>query len=433
MDQDIVITGSGIVCSLGNTLAEVWDALLSSGHGIRPVEGFDASGFSCRTGAQVRGIDPSGLDIPRRDARIMGKHSCMLIKGSRDAYRTAKIDGSSVPGEDIGFFAGMGMVDYGIDDLLPAVLKSLGPDGSLDYDRFYTDGYQEIYPLWPLSMLNNISFCQAAIGLNIRGENTVFSPHADSGGQAVAEAASALLEKKATVVFAGGVSEVISPLSIARAGTFGVLNESGDESRQYCSPFGQNRKGTVLGEGCGIVSLETKSSADGRGTGYSARIEGYGYACEKEKDALCPSVSAMSQSMEHAVAVAGIRPDDIDVIIAHGDGTIDSDSNEAAAIHNVFHNCVDRMIVYSSKSALGNLLAAGPAVDVILGTCMIEHGIIPPIPFVDTPDSSVRFRLVTGGPLSFRPSRIMINAFSYEGQCTSLIIGAMPQSTSGSR
>ena len=425
MDEDIVITGASIVCSLGNTLAEVWDALLSSRHGIRPIEGFDTSGFSCKTAAQVRGIDPSELGIARRDARIMGKHSCMLIKCSRDAYRDAKIDGASVPGEDIGFFVGMGMVDYSIDDLLPAVVKSLGPDGNLDYDRFYTAGYQEIYPLWPLSMLNNISFCQAAIGLNIRGENTVFSPHADSGGQAIAEGALTVLEKKAAVVFAGGVSEMVSPLSIARAGIFEILNESCDESGMRCRPFGQNRKGTVLGEGCGIVSLETKSSADGRCAGYSARVDGYGYACQKDEEALCPSVSAMSQSMEQALAVAGIDLNDIDLIIAHGDGTINSDRNEAEAIHNVFHNCLSRIIVYSSKSALGNLLAASPAVDVILGSCMIEHGIIPPSPFMDTPDSSAGFRLVTGGPLRFRPERIMINAFSYEGQCTSLIIGAV--------
>ncbi len=111
-------------------------------------------------------------------------------------FSSRGLENASIPREEIGFFAGMGMVDYEVDDLLPAVLKSLNATGDLDYSAFYSKGYTEIYPLWPLSMLNNISFCQVATSLDLQGENTVFSPHADSGAMAVAEGMKALRDEQ---------------------------------------------------------------------------------------------------------------------------------------------------------------------------------------------------------------------------------------------
>ncbi|TAN40703.1 MAG: hypothetical protein EPN25_06665 [Nitrospirae bacterium] len=416
---DIVITGAGVVSALGNTPEDLWSALLASQTGIRPVDGFP-EGSSPLAAAQVSGIDPAELGIPRRDARIMGRHSGMLIKSSRDAYLRAGLDSRSVPAEETAFFAGMGMVDYRMDDLMPALLRSLNQDGSIDYDRFYSTGYQEIFPLWPLSMLNNISFCQAAINLDIRGENTVFSPHADSGAQAIAEGARTVSEGRAAAVLAGGVSEVVSPLSIARAGIFGLLGEPGKGS-MTCRPFGEDRSGSVLGEGCGIVCLETRSSAEARGAAFSTMFMGYGNSCGKETGAACPSVDAIVQAMEQALDSAELNPADIGLIIAHGDGTLQGDRNEAEALRRVFQAGLP---VYASKAALGNCLAAGPAIDIVLGSYMIAQGMIPAVFGLDTPSGSLGLRVVTQGPLRARPGKVLINAFSYEGQCTSLIIGA---------
>lgn len=424
MDDNIVITGRGIVCSLGTTPDDIWNSLLSSESGIRPLGGLNTEGFSCQAAALAPSLDLSAIGVPKRDSRIMGKHSCMLIKGARDAYQSAGIGETAISGEDVGFFAGMGMVDYEIESLLASVVRSLDDQGNLDYDRFYSSGYREIYPLWPLSMLNNISFCQAAIGLDIRGENTVFSPHADSGAQAIAEGVRTVLEKKARVVIAGGVSEVVSPLSLARAGVFSVLNEAAGKSGLSLRPFGTDRSGTLLGEGCAMVCLESRSSADTRGVSYSTMVIGFGFACEPEANGPAPTIDAMSQAMKAGIESAGLRPEDIDLIIAHGDGTIKGDGNEAEAIRNVFHACPDKIIVYSSKAALGNLLAAGPAADVIIGSCIIEHGVVPAIAGLAESGTTSGLRVVVGNPLRARPKRIMINAFSYEGQCASLVIEA---------
>jgi 3-oxoacyl-(acyl-carrier-protein) synthase len=422
MRDNVVITGTGMISSLGHSPKEVWDALLSGKSGIAPIKDFDAGGFDCRVAAQVNGLDPSAIGIHPRDARIMDKHSFMLMKSSHDAFKDAKLDEASISGEEIGFFAGMGMVDYNVEDLIPAILKSRATQGGIDYDRFFSEGYQEIYPLWPLSMLNNISFCQVAISLDIRGENSVFSPHADSGAQVVSEAVESLIEKKTKAVLAGGVSERVLPSSLARAHLSGTLNITDGDNETACRPFSADRKGTVMGEGCGVVALELRSSADKRGIPYTAVVTGRASTFGLESGSPAPSADAISSSMRTAMGKAGIKASDIDVIIANGDGTSHGDRNEIEAVNNVFSDSMDEISVYSSKGALGHMYAGAPAVDMILAVYMLEHGVIPPTLNSEPIDKSVKFRLGTGEPLMKKTGRVMINCQSYEGQTASLII-----------
>ncbi len=318
----------------------------------------------------------------------------------------------------------MGMVDYNTEDLLPAVVKSLNDKG-VDYDSFFSGAYRDIHPLWPLSMLNNISFCQVAIDLGIKGENATFAPHSDSALQSIIEAYNTVLEGRAKVVLAGGVSEKVSPFSMARASLFGILNINND----LCSPFGSDRQGTFLGEGSGVVTVELRSAAEERQVDYVAEISGYGSSFESEESSNCATSKAVSQSMEQALAKAKLNPSDIDLIIAHGDGTPGGDKNELEAIHHTFAGCVSDLPVFSSKASLGHMLSGASSADVILGTQMLNHGIIPPVPGSMPVDESVKFNLVTELNREIKPTRILINAQSYEGQSSSLIINRLDRET----
>ena len=420
-DTQVVITGTGLACSLGKDTAETWDALLSGKTGVKPISGFDVADFGSHEAAQVPGLTPDGLGIHPRDARIMDIHSLLLMMASREAFRKAHPVHSGMLGEEMGFFAGMGMIDYKIDDLMPSVLKSLAPDGSIDYHAFYSGGYQEIHPLWPLAMLNNITFCQVAIDLGIRGENTVFCPHAEGGMIAVTEGCGTVLEGRSRLALAGGVSEKVSPLSLARGHLAGVLKISTGDGDGRCRPFGEGDKGTVLGEGAGIVALELRSSADARGAAYSTMLTGYGHACEPLDDGPAPTARAIARAMDRAIEAASLRAENIDLIIAHGDGTLHGDKSEKEAITQVFSGHSD-FVVFSSKAALGHLLAAAPAVDIVLGTLIIENGIIPPAMPEDAGQRGLGLNLVTGSPARKNVRKIMINCQSYEGQCSSVIL-----------
>jgi 3-oxoacyl-[acyl-carrier-protein] synthase II len=421
MDDRVVLTGTGIVCAVGSSGAEVWEALLRGRTGIRPIEGFAADGFACRKAAQVHGFTRLSDDVHPRFSRTLDTQFFLMMQSARDALSQSGLSSEAMPRDQIGFFAGMGMFDYKIEDLLPAVIKSRDVHGHMDYDAFYAEGYQEIYPLWPLSVLNNIAFCQVGINLDIQGENSVFSPHADSGVQAIAESVRTLRDGKAKVVLAAGVSEKVSPLSLARGHLAGVLNTVDEMDETPCRPFSAGRKGAILGEGCGVLVLETAASAALRGAPSLAALTGFGCACDIGNESGTPMAQPISAAMREALDQAGLKPSDIDVVIAHGDGTEVGDRGESAAIHQVFSECLNEVVVFSSKGALGHLMAAAPVVDTILAVHMLESGMVPATCGGERPDGSVRFHL-TRRLVKARPRRILINALSHEGQCASLVV-----------
>lgn len=422
MEEDpVVIIGMGMVTALGHSPQETWDALIAGKQGIRPIKRFDAQGFPCRMAALVHGIDEETVPISTKWPRILDLHSLILMKSSLDALQDATLDLASIPSEEIGFFVGMGLVDYREEDLLPAIEASTNQAGELDWDRFYEKGYQEIYPLWPLSMVNNISVCQVAIELGIRGENAVFSAHSVSATAAIAEGIETLYEKNATVVLAGGVSQKVSPASLARAHMQGVLNVSGN-TEDLCRPFAATRNGTVLGEGGGMLALTLQSFAQAHHLPFSTAVTGYGEAWGTNERATDPTPQAMARSMTQALKTANLLPGDIDVLIAEGDGTQEGDRNEIEAIHEIFADHLDNIPVYSSKPAIGSLLSGGPAVDVIVGSYIVNQGLVPPMSRPSPVDQAVHFRLTGNRPQSLSAKRVMINCRSCEGHAGTIIV-----------
>ncbi|NSW85441.1 MAG: hypothetical protein HPY84_03870 [Syntrophobacteraceae bacterium] len=421
MENRVVITGSGLVCSLGSTESEVWSRLVAGEEGTAPVGRSDCDSFHCPA-ARTERFSEANPGIQQRLGQIMDTHLALLMKAVGDAVLGSGLNAGDIPADQRGFFAGMGMVDYEVADLLPAVLESLGPAGELDYNRFYSQGYTHIYPLWPLAMLNNIAFCQVGIRYDIRGENCVFSPYADSGLYAIAEGYRTVKEGRAKLALCGGVSDKISASSLARAVLSQLLDSSGDGAR--CRPFSIVRKGSILGEGCGIVAVELLSHAAQRKAVPLAEVLGFGSASDGEGELSHPGSDTISQAMCTALDQSGIKPSDIDLLIAHADGNPAGDEAEMEAIHTVFSGCFDRLMVYSSKGALGHMSAAAPAVDTLIGINCMRNGMVPPTLHADPVDHRVRFDLVAGECRPSRVRRCLINSRSHEGRCASLVIGS---------
>lgn len=414
----VVITGASLISSLGRSVEETWEALLSGAQGAKPIAGPEASAWGRRWAAPIDELDSADIEGDSRSVRLVDVNTRLLLSCALEAFQGAGLDRSSIAREEIGFFVGMGMVDYRIDDFLPAVRAAVDDTGALDMRTFYAKTYLDIHPLTSLSMLNNLSLCQAAIRLDIRGENAVFSPHADSGAEAIVEGMSSLHDGKAKAVLAGGVSETVSSLSLARARVQGVLSDGAGP----CRPFAADRNGTVLGEGCAILCLERRASADDRGATYQCAITGYGAAFGAEEKAPAATAEAIGRAMRQALTRAKISPPDIDVVIGHGDGTVIGDQNEIAAIQDVFAANPKETPVFSSKAALGNLLAGAPAVDVILAAAMLGNGIVPATFCLAAHGPGRAFRLVCGEALKVPARRVMVNCRSYAGQCASLLV-----------
>lgn len=421
-DQDaIVITGVGAVCTLGNSVREIWDRLLSAKPGFSPVGDSDPDGFGIAT-LRASPITDIKTDIHPQLARSMGKHLSLLLKSAEEAYESSGFRQGAPPPEEIGFFAGMGMVDYHIEDLLPAVLKSLDPEGNLDYEKFFSRGYQEIYPLWSLGMLNNVVFCQAAIHLGIRGENCVFSPHGDSGTLAVAEGVKILREGKAKAVLAGGVSEDISPVALARVGLAGLIDDPQHRVMDSgCTETAGNPPAFFLGECGAMLVMEPSDAAESRGAKPLAKLMGFGFSCERGDTGIFPSSRAVASAMEDALSQARLKPEDIDLIMV-GNAECRR-SNELEAVRSVFAAGENGPVLISSARAVGEVFAASPIVNAIIGVKILESESVPQCLLCDGPESDgwtdpARFQQKCGSG----SGRILINSSSYEGQCASMII-----------
>jgi 3-oxoacyl-[acyl-carrier-protein] synthase II len=421
MAECVVITGTGLACALGRNPAEVFAALLAGKTGIQLLEDRTSEGLSGVLGAPAVPLEPNSVEMPPRLAGLMNKHLSLLHHATHQALAAASPDRSFMPPEEIGFFAGMGMVDYGIADLLPAVLKSRDLHGNLNYGQFYAQGYREIYPLWPLAMLNNVAFCQVAIALTIRGANAVFSPHADAAVQALAEGVASLQQENTKLVLAGGVGETLSPQSLNRARLAGILVPTVGTTKG-CQPFAAQRQGTVLGEGSAMVALQWETDARARGARTLARLAGFGFSCDTMQLSTSSAADGLARAMRQALQRAQIEPAAVDLLMAHGDGTVRGDSYELDAIDQVFTGRSATLPVYASKGALGHLLAAGPALDLVLATEMIQNQIVPPCPFSFPLDSRAHFVVAADRVLPVRLNTVLINACSPEGTCAAMVV-----------
>jgi 3-oxoacyl-[acyl-carrier-protein] synthase II len=394
----VVITGLGGVCSIGNSVPEIARELGAGRNGIVEIGDLD-EGFSRCLAALVRNPPEVKTDIPSPLARSMGKTLSLLLASAGEALKSAGIGPGTFDPEEIGFFAAMGMVDYRVEDLAPAVLKSLDRDGGLDYDRFFEGAYQKIYPLWPLGMLNNIAFCQAAIHFGLRGENCVFSPHGDAGIQAVAEAVKVLEEGKAKAALAGGVSEELSPFSLARARLKGSISRCG----------GKPEAGIPPGECGAMLVLEPLSLALERGADILAGINGFDFTCRLE-DKGRSGRQAASLAIRGALSNAGLDPDQIDLIMLAG-----SSRDELEAVWEIFHMSVKRPIMVLTGKSLGEMLAAGPILNAAIGLSLEDPASLPP-----------DIQCLPPGPcqslVRSNIRRILVNGISYEGRYASMII-----------
>jgi len=414
LSESTLITGYAAITALGATAGETFDALCEGKSAIAPVTDFDASGFACSSAATIEGLDATGLGLAPRDARTMDFHSFGLMKTSRAAHAVARLDDPHIPREQVAFFAGMGMVDWRVDDILQATLRSLDADRSLDYNKFYDRGYQQIYPLWPLCTLNNMAQAQTAIDLDLRGDNGTFSPHGESGAQAVREAERAISEGASLAGLAAGVSEKVCPQSFARHQLLGYLSPSGK-----LQPFGVDRDGSVLGEAAAALVFEKAESARARDLSPLGIVAGqamnYG-RCDR-LEALAKGITL---AMRRAIELADLEPADMGVIYANGGGGSAQDAAEARAIADVFG---DGTPVTATKGALGNTLAAAGLVDAVLALIGFERGIVPPCAS-GTPGDDLGIHLVTEPGLELRRKTALVNVQGLSGQCASLALKA---------
>ena len=406
-DDGVVITGIGLVTSVGDKLDEVFDALCTGRSGLRrPPEGHPLAG-SVEVAGFGPEIDPTTV-LPPTEARVLDRYVVMALKAAEDALADADL----VVGRDVDpYRAGAIVSGTGGLALLEAQVVIRTQKGRLGVSPYLLPG-----------MLPNMGAARIAIKYGIRGYTSSIGTACAAGAQSIGEAVRLLRSGEADAVVCG-CSE--APLFPTLADTFGnarALARGWADPTEASRPFDRRRNGLVLGEGAGVFVLERASHADARGVGAYAEVVGWGVTTDAHHPTTPrPDGSGAAECMRRALADAGIAGPDIGYLNAHGTGTKLGDAAEALAIRTVFGD--DTPPVSSSKAVTGHMLGASGVVEAAASVVAMTRGLLPPTHNLDDPDPACELDHIRTSPRAATVEYAMSNSFGFGGHNVSLVFG----------
>ncbi len=372
MRKRVVVTGLGCVSPVGNNSKDTWQALLAGKSGAAPITTFDASAHKTKFAAEVKGFDPVAL-FGTRDARKMDRFTQFATAATLEAVEHASLKIDESNRDRIGILIGTGI--GGISSLLEQydVMRERGPD--------------RVSPFLIPMMISDGAAGNIAIRLGVRGPNMSLATACASGTNALGEAAEMIRRGSADVMIAGASEAAINAIAMAGMNSMTALSTRNDEPLRASRPFDKDRDGFMMGEGAGVLILESLEYAQARGANILCEFSGYG-TTDDAHHISAPSEDGAGAvgSMSIALADAGLKLEDISYINAHGTSTYLNDKSETSAIKTVFGELAYKIPVSSTKSMTGHLLGASGAVEAVFCALTIMDNILPPTMNYETPD-----------------------------------------------
>jgi 3-oxoacyl-[acyl-carrier-protein] synthase II len=398
----VVITGIGAVTPLALTAAETWRRLVAGESGIEPLEGFPTNDLPVRIGGQVRGFDPKNY-MDTRQARRMGRFAQLAVAAGRMAIEDAGLAIDEQNAERIGAVINTGGGGYIETTEETLVLERRGPG--------------RVSPLYVPIMAPNMASCQPSIVFGLRGPVITSVAACASSVHAYTEAYHLLQRGEADAVLCGGTEAGINRLAVAALANMQALSTRNDDPHAASRPFDRDRDGFVLAEGAVVMVAETEESARSRGARPYCEIAGGAITGDAHHITMpAPRGAGAALAMRRALAYAGVRPEEVAYICAHGTGTPLNDVAETEAIKSVFGEHAYRLAISSPKSMVGHLLGAAGALSALVCAYAIRDGIVPPTINLENPDPQCDLDYV---PLRARTMPVpvaIVNGFGFGGQ-----------------
>lgn len=410
----VVITGLGTVCPLGNSVAEAWKAACKGQSGVGPITRFDASDYPTRIAAEVKGFDP----LKYLDAKEVKRHdlySQYAIAAAQEAWDHAKIADGSIPGARMGCILGIGI------------------GGLTTLERYHEvlleSGIKRISPFLIPAMISNLGPGNIGIRFGLKGVNYTVTSACTSATHAIGEAYRMIADGLQDLMVTGGSEAAVSPLGVAGFCAMKALSTRNDEPHRASRPFDRDRDGFVLGEGSAVLVLEALETALARGANIIAEVRGYGFSCDAHHiTAPSPDGEGAVSSMRMAMESAGLRPEDISYINAHGTSTDANDITETNAIKRVFGGSAKGApLVSSTKSMTGHLLGAAGAIEGVFSALAIKDGIVPPTINLENPDEGCDLDYVPHEARHVPVKTVLSNSFGFGGTNATIALSAFEQ------
>ena len=368
----VVITGLGITSPLGTGLEKNWDALTNGRSGIGPITHFDATDFPVTFAGEVRDLNLDDF-IDKKEARKMDLFIHYALAAAAMALDDSGLEINEDNAERVGVVVGSGMGG------LPSIEKYHG--------AFIEGGYRKISPFFiPMSIIN-LAAGQISIKHGAKGPNIAPVSACATGTHAIGDAFRMIQRGDADAVISGGAESTVCPLGIGGFSVMKALSTRNDDPVAASRPFDKNRDGFVMGEGSGILVLEEYESAKKRGAKIYAEVLGYGLTADAyHLTAPSPGGEGAARCMKMALDTAGLNPEDVDYVNAHGTSTPFNDLYETMAIKSVFGDHARKLMISSTKSMTGHLLGAAGGIEAIFSLLAMDRGAVPPTINYTEPD-----------------------------------------------
>jgi len=367
-----VVTGMGLIASLGHNVDDFWASIIAGKCGVDHVTLFDAKDYSCKIGAEVRGWDAAQHMDPK-EVRRNDRYTHFGFCAARQAVADAKLDMTREDADRVGVIIGSGIGGMLTIETQHRVLMERGP--------------RKVSPFMITALISNMCTGLVAIELGARGPNFGVVSACATATHAIGESLRAIRYGEADVMVCGGSEAAITPLSYAGFCSMKAMSTNNENPQQSSRPYDLNRDGFIMGEGAGILVIESLEHARARGARIYAELSGYAASCDAYHiTSPDPEGKGLSLAMRGAVTDAGLQPGDIDYINAHGTSTPYNDKFETLAIKKVFGDHARKVLISSTKSMTGHLLGAAGGIEAIISVKTIETGDVPPTINYETPD-----------------------------------------------
>jgi 3-oxoacyl-[acyl-carrier-protein] synthase II len=404
----VVITGVGLITPIGTGTEDFWRALLSGVSGVGPITHFDTSEYTTRIAAEVKDFDPEQY-VERKEAKRMDRFVQFSVAASKMALEDSGLSITPENEARAGVLIGSGIGGTGTWEEQHANLLEKGP--------------RRVSPFFVPMLISDMASGMVSILFGAKGPNLAIVTACATGTHAIGEAAKIIKRGDADIMIAGGSEAAITPMAVAGFCAARAFSTRNDDPEHASRPFDLNRDGFVMGEGAGTVILESLEYAKARGAKIYGEVIGFGMSGDAYHiTAPAPGGEGAVRSMVEALRDAGIRPDQVDYINAHGTSTEENDKTETMAIKAVFGDYAYKVPISSTKSMTGHLLGAAGAVEVVACLCAMRDGIIPPTTNYETPDPECDLDYVPNVAKKADVRVAMSNSFGFGGHNATLIL-----------
>jgi 3-oxoacyl-[acyl-carrier-protein] synthase II len=408
MKNRVVITGLGAISPVGIGKDEFWKGLLAGKCGIRRITRFDATDYSTQIAGEVKDFDPA-LYMDKKEAKRMDRFTQFAVAASKMAIEDASLDLEKENRNRIGTLIGTGI--GGMDTLHD------------QYKTLFEKGPNRISPFFVPMMIGNMAAGQTSITFGLQGPCSCVVTACATGTNAIGDAFKIIQRGDADVMVAGGTEAAISPTAVAGFCSMKAMSNRNDEPEKASRPFEKDRSGFIMGEGAGIVILESLEHAQARGARIYAEVIGYGYNADAYHiTAPAPEGAQQAKCMEMAIRDGGIDPSEVDYINAHGTSTPLNDKNETLAIKSLFGEHAYKLCVSSIKSMTGHLLGAAGGIECIATALSITEGMVPPTINYDTPDEELDLDYVPNTARKCKVNAALSNSFGFGGHNATILL-----------